>query len=138
MNDDFVEGDWGDLETFEAVGARLSSFVTITARKTISLSSGFLHKADRQIGNSEYVRLMYSKGKNAIVFDFTSDQNRNSIKLSRATNAQIAAASFFNYYRLDIKELEGRYEPELIDIPNVGEKWAIFLDKKQNAKSEEK
>jgi hypothetical protein len=41
---------------------------------------------------------------------------------------QLGARAFFNYYFLDNQELLGRYQPNKVKIPRIGEAWAIYLN----------
>ncbi|HAT9591195.1 TPA: hypothetical protein JBD08_12460 [Legionella pneumophila subsp. pneumophila] len=127
------DSDWNDLDRFRHSGAKIGvPYVTLSKRKSITLSAGFVHKAQHQISNSNYVILYFSKSKNAIVFDFTSDKNDSgSIKMSKGSNVNIAGRSFFNYYMIDADKAEGKYIAKLENIPNIGERWVVYLNDKQ-------
>lgn len=124
---------WDDLEDFVHVGAKISKpIITINPNSTITLNAGFMHVAKNQILDNEYVHLSYSQKNEAVVFEFTKDSKREgAIKMTRQINIAISARSFFNYYRLDINDVKGKYEPELISIPKKGERWVLFLSKKK-------
>lgn len=125
---------WGDLETFTSVGAKISSsIVKINPNQTFTLNAGFIHHAKKQIADSTYVRLSYSKDNNAIVFEFTKNQQLGGlIKMTKKANITFSARSFFNYYQIDINTAQGKYEPELLSIPEKGECWVVFLGKKKS------
>lgn len=125
---------WEDLETFTKVGARISSLIVkINRNQTFTLNAGFIHQAKKQIADSTYVRLSYSKDNNAIVFDFTKNQQLEGlIKMTKKANITFSARSFFSYYQIDINIAQGKYEPELLYIPQKGEYWVVFLDKKKS------
>lgn len=124
---------WGDLEEFVNVGAKISKpVITINPNSTITLNAGFIHLAKTQISDNEYVHLSYSKKNKAIVFEFTKDSKREgAIKMTKQINIAISARSFFNYYLIDINTVKGKYEPELITIPKKGERWVLFFSKKK-------
>lgn len=124
---------WGDLETFINVGAKISnSIIKINLNQTFTLNAGFIHQAKKQIADSTYVRLSYSKDNHAIVFEFTKNQHLEGlIKLTKKANITFSARSFFNYYQIDINTAQGKYEPELLNIPGKGECWVLFLGNKK-------
>lgn len=125
--------EWGDLETFVNVGAKLSTAtITINPNQTFTLNAGFVHQAQKQIENNSHVILSYSRHNNAIVFEFTSkSNNKGTIKMTRQANISIAARSFFNYYQLNVDDFKGKFTPEMLEIPKKGNCWVIFLNKKK-------
>ena len=126
------QNEWSDLEVFSHVGAKIGSpQVTISARKSITLSSGFLHHAKNQVSGMSYAILSFSKSKKAIVFSFADNKNlAGSTKITLKGNAIIAARAFFNYYNIDSEKADGRYIAKLENIPNIGERWVVYLDQK--------
>lgn len=130
--------NWDDLERFEQTGSRISTpYISISRRKTISLSSGFIHHAKEQMNGKTHVVIFYSKYNNCIVFKFTDDENENgaikvTIKDGSKSNCSIAVKSFLNYYNMDVDSLAGRYTAFISDIPNLGKLWAVCLKNKIN------
>ncbi len=124
--------DWYDLERFKYAGAKIGNTrVTISLRKSITLSAGFMHHAKNQVEGMTHMLLSFSKSKNAIVFEFTSDPKAaGAVKITMKGNSIISARSFFNYYRIDVEKAAGRYAAKLESIPNLGKKWVVYLDQK--------
>tara|TARA_B100001996_G_C18572743_1_gene559075 strand:+ start:473 stop:892 length:420 start_codon:yes stop_codon:yes gene_type:complete len=133
--------EWG-LETFTQVGSKIGEpYITITKRKTLSLSSGFLHHAKKQMANCDYVIMRFSKKKNAIVLDFKDDSAlqgavKITLKTGQTSNCSIAAISFFNYFMIDIQEIIGRHKAKLQCVPELGEKWVVYLEKTKGGVNE--
>ncbi|HZW61277.1 MAG TPA: hypothetical protein VFF04_03560 [Candidatus Babeliales bacterium] len=123
--------NWHDLEPFTGARSRgTKSFISITARKSLTFSTGFIRDAKDQILSNQYVLLFFSKAKNAIVFEFTSNSSeKGALKMSGTINPSISSRSFFNFYKLDDKYV-GKYIPKLEDIPQRGTRWVIYLDEK--------
>jgi len=123
--------DWSDLETFEHTGVKIKiPYVTISKRKTITLSKGFCHYSKNKILDMTHVILSFSKLKNAIVFNFIKNsETLGATKMTRKGNVSISASAFFNYYFMDISKISGKYIAKLENIPNNGEYWVIYLNK---------
>jgi hypothetical protein len=123
---------WSDLEVFEHTGAKIGTpYVTISSRKSITLTAGFLHYAKEQISEMTHAIFSFSKSKNAIVFNFTNNpESPGATKMTKKANSIISARSFFNYYSIDTEKAEGKYEAKLENIPGRGNAWVVFLDKK--------
>ena len=122
---------WDDLDVFTAKGVRIrDTYVTIQANSAIIFNAGFCHRA--AIGDKSHVIVAYSRQNKSIVFQFTSDDKaRGALKLiQRSGCANVGSRSFFNYYDLDPKALEGRYIPVKGKIPKIGDAWIINLDNK--------
>jgi hypothetical protein len=127
--------EWGDLETFEALGFKLGRpEITISASaKTFTMSSGFVHRAKKQIANNTHVVLSFSKQNEAIVFEFIDRPDApGAIKMTKGANISISGTSFFNYNSLNPSDIKGKYSPELHNIPKKGNCWIIFLRKKKS------
>ena len=126
--------EWGDLETFEALGFKLGRpEITISGTaKTFTLSSGFVRRAKKQIANNTHAVLSFSKQNEAIVFEFIDRPDApGAIKMTKGANITISGTSFFNYNTLNPGELKGKYTPELHNISKKGNCWVIFLGKKK-------
>ena len=122
--------DWTDLDKFKDVGTRLPSktpTIRLNKNRSFAFSKSFQRAAEDQL--KEYVIFSYSKSNKAIVLEFTEDNNvPGVVKLSGGSSTKyVAARSFFNYYQLDAEKYQGRYTPELIEIPGKGKLWVIFL-----------
>lgn len=140
---------WSDLEKFSSARARTTDpYITISDKKLITLSSGFIRQAKDQIANNTHAILSFSKSNNAIVFEFINnsgipgaiklstrdkDGNRNNDS-NHITNASMAARSFFNHYKINTDEYAGRYNATLEMIPGLGERWVIYLNEKKPSK----
>lgn len=130
--------DWSDIKTFEEKGSRAhKSFITISERNSITLSSGFVRQAEQQILNMTHVVLGFSEANNAIIFHFINDDNSpEALKISptpdvkKKGNSTIASKSFFSYFSIDAKKYAGKYEAFLEDVPNLGKTWVVFLKKR--------
>lgn len=123
--------DWSDLEVFRHTGAKFGvPFVNISEKKTIKLSSGFIHHAKKQIAGMTHVILNFSRANNAIVFKFTEKNGiPGETKISVRAGSIISAKPFFNYYLIDTKKYAGKHIAVLEDIPGIGESWIVYLDK---------
>ncbi len=134
--------EWG-LEIFTHVGAKIGeAYVTITKRKTLSLSSGFLHQAKGQMDGCHYVVMQFARKKNAIVLDFKKDDAspgaaKITLKTGQQSNCSIAAIAFFNYFMIDMEGVVGRHKAKLEEIPTLGKKWVVYLKNNDNDKGGE-
>ncbi|HCT84071.1 MAG TPA: hypothetical protein DF296_02610 [Candidatus Margulisbacteria bacterium] len=124
---------WDDLVTFESSGIKKGEiFVSISKSHAITLSASFARKADKNIKFATHIVLSYSKNNNALILNFTNDGDTpGSYKITKGVNLSVAARSFFSFFDLDINQYAGRYLPEEMDIPRVGKRWGIFLNKKK-------
>ncbi len=131
--------EWDELERFDNRGARVSgSTIKITNQLALYFSSGFLHKANAQVGTHEYCVLYYSPIKKAIVIDFVEDpqyccgQNEDSaLKMTiKRSCAQVSARSFFHHNMINVEANIGKaFTPQLTFIPKLEKHlWTIFLD----------
>src|SRR5271154_2528187 len=135
MSDDQI--NWLDLEPFSRRNSKIGSpLVTINVRKLIAFSTGFMHFAKEQITDMTHVALYFSKANNAIIFRFGKKGDEIILTYTKIVkpvpgrgNAIITARKFFNYYDIDIEKYAGKYLAELVDIPNLGKLWSIYLDK---------
>lgn len=130
--------DWSDLDTFKHLGAKIGTpYITISARKTITLSSGFMHQSKEQLSGMTHVVLSFSKAKMAIVFKFTNNEllpgaTKISAKYGEKGSSSIAARAFFNYYNIDTS-CAARYTARLESIPNLGDCWVVYLNQKEGS-----
>jgi len=120
---------WADLEEFTQKGAKSSTIrATITPKFTTILSSGLIRKMGKVFENNSHVVLHYSKANKAIVMEFTTDSNRKgALKLIKNHNCAISFNGFLKHYNLANTSVQGSYQPELINIPGMGNQWTIFL-----------
>jgi hypothetical protein len=136
MSKDMSKDKWSDVETFELVCSKsCTPSVSINTKKSIVLSSAFLHYAKTQMLGMTHAILHFSRSNNAIIFTFTKDDSTPGatkisrlIKLKPTCNARISASAFFKHYSLDVSKYAGRYVAKLEDIPSLGESWVVYLD----------
>ena len=71
-----------------------------------------------------------------ITFQFTPDSQALGAHTidHRAGASSAESKTFFNSNLLNVSDLVGRYIPEKVRIPKIGEVWAIYLEKKQPEK----
>lgn len=123
---------WSDLDAFTYTGVRLGEpVVTISARNTMTLTSGFLQLAKSQLNAMTHVLFSFSKSENAIVIDFTNNSSKpGALKMTKRGNVSIAARSFFNWLQLDSDKVKGKYIAKLEHIPDRGKFWVVYLSEK--------
>lgn len=131
-----ITKNWADLEVFTKVGAQLGRipFISITKRKEFSISAAFISKTNDFLGENHSVILSYSRLNNAIVFNFLNNKGTECVsgikitfKQHKQKNGRISAVSFFNYYKINMETVAGKYVPVLEDIPNIGTRWIIYI-----------
>ncbi len=131
-----IRDNWPDLEKFTSAGAKLANlYVYISPRKSLTFNSGFIHRAKKEIDNATHLVFSYSRSKNAIVFEFTDDnEDPGAFKITKGANYSVNAVSFFNYYGIDAQKAQGKYIPKLENIPKRGNCWVIYLNQKVGEK----
>jgi hypothetical protein len=126
-----------EIDWFTGRGARISdSYVTITGRGTFLFNTGFI--LDSGLVNLSYVRFGFDKNKNAIYFDFTQDKKAQGVykvvlRGVKSKSGSVTSRTFFKINGLDPENLAGKYVPEKVKIPRVGDLWCIDLNKKMNS-----
>lgn len=121
---------WEDLQRFRHVNIRIPA-VKIGDNGSVLMNKGFIDKAVAQVGKNEYILLSFSRKKKAIVLDFTNKREEvGALKLTRKINIIFSIKKFCKANNIDLDSIKGRYFPVFLDIPKVGTKWVIFLDRK--------
>lgn len=127
---------WADREVFTSPGTKIKTpWVTIMPRSTFLFNAAFVHRA--HIKNFSQVILAYTESHKTVDFQFTSDDKAEGVYTLHhfeAGGTSVEAVSFFNHFLLKASELIGRYKPEKVRIPRVGEVWAINLGSKLSEK----
>ncbi len=123
-----------DLAVFKGARTKTTGpYITISTRKTFTLSVGLLRHANPEISAKTHAMLSFSKANNAIVFNFiATEDSPGAIKISFRGNATLAARSFFDYYAIDIDKYTGKYLARFENIPSLGRFWVLYLDEKIN------
>lgn len=125
--------EWNDLERFTLKGARRDyPCIMITKNNYVIFNKGFIRKYE-DLCNRKYLVIYYSKNKNAVVFDFTNNENEEGKREVIKKNNRISTyslRSFFNHNKIDKKAIYGKYLAGLENIPNFGEKIVIYIGDK--------
>jgi hypothetical protein len=123
---------YADREVFTTPNIKIRTpWVTIMPNSTLLFNAGFVHRA--KIKKSSHVILAFTRSKNTVDFQFTSDDKAAgalTLHHFRKGGTSVESRTFFNYFLLNASELAGRYTPIRMKIPKVGEVWTIDLDAK--------
>jgi len=123
--------DWADLEIFTLKGARIKNpWITITDNGSFLFNSGFVHLS--KLRKNTHVILGFSRSNKKIIFQFTSDSKAEGALTigNRGGCSFTQSRSFFNVYSLKLSDVAGRYIPEKVRIPRIGQVWTINLESK--------
>lgn len=113
-----------DFEEFSTAKKVSKPVVTLGKRGLIAFNRALLNLCGLSKEDLIYVVIKYSKDKNSIAFNLSSDtNNKNAIKISVYTQGSLSIVSFFKYYDIDLSIYAGNYSPTLID-----DEWVISLD----------
>ena len=119
-----------DFVTFTRPGSRLvNSFVRLTERGGFLFSSGCVH-AERLTQYSHCVLAYNSMARKILLTFVKSKEVDEAIKLTHRAekNSSLQSSSFFRFFKLDPKILEGRYHLE--KIPRKETIYIISLNEK--------
>ncbi len=129
-----MTNEWKDLELFDAKGfgraGACEPIIRIGNNHQICMNKYFLEKSGNQVQQATVVHLNYSHKNNAIVFRFTKNPDKNSYDIKKSdekSGSYVSVRSFATYFKISVKDLVGRYTPEKIHIPKVGQCWVIRL-----------
>lgn len=132
MKKEVKDETWADREVFTSPGKKIKTpWVTIMANSTILFNAAFVHRAN--IKKNTHVILAFTGSKKTVDFQFTSDDKAEgalSLHHFRQGGTSVESRTFFNFFILNASELAGRYLPEKVRIPRVGEVWTINLESK--------
>lgn len=125
---------------FTALRQRSVNKISITASNTFNFPSKFY--SDNKLGRFKYVVLYYDKGRGAIGFNFTNeDDEKYKFKVQTSKKGYggfVSATSFFKVNNIDPKTHKGRYEWEKETIPEIGKLFVIELKEGQKRLAPEK
>ena len=122
---------WDDHVTFEDKGRRLGGrWVSVISNGSFQFATGFA--TEEKLGDEvTHVTLGYLRKNNAITFEFTKDTvGRGALKLTKGQSVSIATIPFWKKFKLDPKELAGRYKLKHENFRGRGFVWVIDLDEK--------
>jgi hypothetical protein len=134
MNDN----KWDDIEVFDVKNdyQKIKIFISISKKTpSFNLSTGFMNIAKKQLDNLNYVILLFSPKSRIIGFKFieksVEEKELRIVSPIMCKHGTIRSKQFFNYYSIDLEEVNGKYEPTLENIPDHGEVWTINLNEKK-------
>jgi len=121
------------IKIFNQIGTRVSQpLISIIKSGVAVMNARFIAEMQGDLEGKTHVILMFAKDENggAILLDFIEDSNRpGAVKLTRDKSITFAIKSFLNFNDIPLNKAEGRYPPELVNVPKMGKYWTIFLGK---------
>jgi len=100
--------------------------ISIRQNYTFGFNSRFFTK--EHIIDTPYVMLYYDENKKLIGFYFSKNKISNSYKINIYTqHGYLKTPKFFEYNKINIKDIIGAYEPKKYNDPKIGEIFYIQL-----------
>src|SRR5258708_15113218 len=114
---------------FTSVKQRSVDKISITGSYTFNFPRKFYE--DNNLSDFKYVTIYYNKDEMSIGFEFNNnDEEKNNFKIQKNENgfgAFISATSFFKTNSIDVSRFKGRYDPSILEIPEIGKLFVIKL-----------
>lgn len=117
--------NWEDLLQYTGPirGRKSTKPIFRLSRGYIAFNDYFIKKC---LSGEKNVSFFYSIDKKAIVFNFhNNEKDGYELYTSRGKLKVIYVIGFFKKFSIELKSQS--YIPELINIPEIGERWVVFL-----------
>lgn len=131
--------NWNDLILCSSCDKTKTNFISIYKNGTLIFSMAFFRELEKN-NEYKYVKVYYSPSNTSIVFDFFENYEEGALKISRKQTKN----GFERCRSISISSLLTllnnpaffckRYIPILENIPNLGKKWVIYLNKPAETK----
>lgn len=119
------------FEEFKSKRGKFTPQVTINKGGGFGLNSGMHHRYD--LSQYKAAKLYFDAENKRVGIRVFKEPEDGSFKLKVRNNEKgvyFGAKSFVEAYNLDRSKIAGRYHPELINDPQFGEMFVIYLEKK--------